>query len=114
MVCAACSENKIVLSHLSQTKAVRVCISCYGSGVANMKQSESPPHSSILSCCLVLSSLSSFPFFPRPQPANTGRLAWLCDSDSDSDVEDLDAINAPVAEEVRFERYHRSGRVHGI
>jgi len=84
VVCATCSENKIVLQNLSHTKAVRVCISCYGSGIANMKQTA------------------------------TGRLAWLCDSDSDSDIEDLDAIAAPANEEVRFDRFHRSGRVHGI
>lgn len=42
VVCAACSESRIILPHLSQTKPVRVCIACYGSGLATMKQSTFP------------------------------------------------------------------------
>ena len=110
MVCATCSENKIVLQNLSHTKAVRVCISCYGSGIANMKQSMPPPPLCLLVNCLLVHDLPLF----LVASAATGRLAWLCDSDSDSDIEDLDAIAAPANEEVRFDRFHRSGRVHGI
>jgi len=82
VVCGTCSENKIVLPAISKTKPLRVCITCYGSELSSQKQS-----------------------------STTRKIAWLCDSDSDSDIDDFEAFSAT---DDKFERFHRSYRIHGI
>jgi len=87
IVCGRCSENRMILPNLSATKPVRVCITCYRSEKRNFKQ------------------LSS------------SRLSWLCESDSDSDIEDVSLyylLKQSLQDEVQFERHHRSNRIHGI
>jgi len=48
--------------------------------------------------------------------ASAARLAWLCDSDSDSDDEGAEVDDRRVSQqqEIRLSPYHRTYRVHGI
>jgi len=42
--------------------------------------------------------------------ASASRLEWLCDSDSDSESEDLESLQW----DNRFSRHHRTARIHGV
>ena len=112
MICSSCSENTLILPHITPAKFVRVCPPCFQTYGSLFSNQLSIPGNFFFFFFLKLTKKNDIDQLINNIGSAKG-LSSLCDSDSDSDMEDFDEFFS-AEDEIKFEKHHRTPRIHGI